>query len=106
VRRATLWSGGSIFDLTTLLDPNAPFVLSTRSFTLDAAMGINNEGQIAADGFGYLLDGDFFNEAFLLTPEGVNVPEPSSLAIFGSGLICLGLAALRGRRERVVIALR
>ena len=39
VRRATLWSGGRIFDLTTLLDPTDAFVLSTESFTLDTAVG-------------------------------------------------------------------
>ena len=99
VRRATLWSDGSIFDLTTLLDPNDPFVLSTASFTLDTAVGINDEGQIVADGFGYFDNGAFFNQAFLLTPE--SVPEPTSLALFGTALAAL-VAVRRRKRKRKV----
>jgi probable HAF family extracellular repeat protein len=99
-RRATFWDGGSVFDLNALLDPNDPFVLSVQSLTLDVAMGINDQGQIVADGFGYLSNGAFFNRAFLLSPTNLEaaIPEPGSLTLFAGALAAFVFTASRWRK--------
>jgi len=79
---AYLDTGSGFVDLNTLIDPNA-------GWTLLAANGINDAGQIV--GYGSGPDGN--TDAFLLTP----VPEPATgvLAIAESGAILL----LRRQRE-------
>lgn len=87
--RAFIWRGGIMFDLNTLIDPEI-------GWTLEAAYGINDRGQIVGTG---LWDGD--RRAFVLDPligyglpqgvpgaEGPDavtpesaVPEPGNLSI-------------------------
>lgn len=73
-------------ELNTLIEP-------LLGWNLIEARGINDVGQIT--GYGQ-IDGEF--HAFLLTP----IPEPSTLVLFGVGLVCL-FAALRRRGRRNVV---
>jgi hypothetical protein len=58
-----------MLDVNNLID-------SALGITLINARGINDEGQIVANG---VYSNDFNNHAFLLTP----VPEPSTLGMLG-----------------------
>jgi probable HAF family extracellular repeat protein len=78
---AFLYSGGKMINLNSVLPAGS-------GFSLLAAVGINDKGQIAAQG----SDG----RAYLLTPDGVAAaPEPSALV-----LLALGGAGLLGSRWR------
>ncbi|MBV9035607.1 MAG: DUF3466 family protein, partial [Acidobacteriaceae bacterium] len=82
VSHAFLYSNDQMYDLNNLIDPALGLMLSD-------ARGINNHGQIVAEGY---TSGNSFH-AFLLTP----VPEPSTWTLFGVAL--LGLAGwARGRK--------
>ena len=83
---AFLYDNGTMQDLNDLID-------SSLGITLFDAQGINNSGQIIANG----KDG----HAYLLTPQAspaAMVPEPTSLAIFG----VLGLVGCGYRQRRSV----
>ncbi|HZZ43527.1 MAG TPA: DUF3466 family protein [Tepidisphaeraceae bacterium] len=81
--KAFLYSGGTMFDLNTLLAP-------TTGWTLEEATSINDDGYIA----GYGLHNGV-TTAFLLSPigHGPVVPEPTSVVMLGLGAI--GLVAKR-----------
>lgn len=82
--------GGQLYDLNNLIP-------SASGLTLRAATGINDDGQIvgiASDASGRLHE-------FLLTPEPVTVPEPSTLALFGAVGLGLGLRQFAARRSRI-----
>lgn len=72
---AFLYSNGHMLDLNDLIDP-------ALGITLDNAPGINEKGQIVANGSGPLG----FSRSFLLTPTASAVPEPSTFALFGAAL--------------------
>ena len=81
---AFLYDGsGSIEDLNNLIPFNS-------GWTLDAAYGINDSGQIV----GYGVNPQGQQDAFLLNP----VPEPTTLALLGVGAV--GLLGYRLRRNR------
>jgi uncharacterized membrane protein len=77
-----LYTGGQIVSLQGLL----PLSASSHWSDLDAT-GINDAGQIVGQG---LYDGK--EQAFLMTPDSVNAPEPASWLIFG---LLAGVASLR-----------
>jgi len=79
---AFLYSGGTMRDLNTLIDPSSGWIL-------DTARGINDSGQIAGSGF--RVGDEFTRYAVLLTP----IPEPSSFVLAALGLI--GLVAWKRR---------
>jgi hypothetical protein len=82
-----------MLDLNTLLSPTDPL---NAQITLTYGLGVNDNGQIVADG---CYNSGSSCDAFLLTPAAIsNTPEPASLAILRSDL--LGAAALRRRRAR------
>jgi probable HAF family extracellular repeat protein len=80
---AFLYTGGQMLDLNNLLAKGLPW-------TLTAAVGINDSGQIVANG---QLGG--VTHAFLLTPAPAAVPEPSTLAIAILSIASLSLVRWR-----------
>ena len=86
--RAFLDTGTGLEDLTPLVNSS-----TLDGYTLAAALGINDSGQILADG--YTQSGQL--RAFLLTPNASPVPEPGSLQMFGLGGAAIGLCILRRR---------
>lgn len=87
---AFVWNGGAIVNLNTLLDS------SGAGWTLHEALDIDNLGQIVGTGFD--ASGQY-QRAFLLTP---NVPLPSALPLFVTGLSALGLLGWRTKRRAQV----
>lgn len=81
-----LYSAGQFSDLNALIPTSSGWSRLSPS-------RINNAGQIVGQG---LIDGE--EHAFLMTPIGQTVPEPSSLAVFGA--MAIGLAAIGIRRDR------
>ena len=90
ISRAFIYNNGAMTDLNLLIDP-------ALGITLNSANGINDSGQIIAGGTVNGAYGPLPGEVFLLTPASVEVPEPSSLAVFASA-IC-ALAATRRRTQ-------
>ena len=76
-----LYTGGQFISLQSLL----PAVSSSQWSNL-VATGINDSGQIVGQG---AYDGQ--QVAFLMTPDGVETPEPSTVLIFAVGAAILGL---------------
>ena len=81
-RHAWLYSGGTMHDLNSLIDP-------TSGWELQNARAINDSGQITGSG---LINGEV--HGFLLTP----IPEPSSFVLAALGLI--GLVIWKRRKRR------
>ena len=89
-RDAFLYSNGVMTDLNSL-------VPSGSGWTLTAATGINDSGEIVANG----VNSQGVTNAFLLTP---NVPEPRCIAIFTlAGAALLQRRMIRSRRRRPVM---
>ncbi|QDV35243.1 HAF repeat-containing PEP-CTERM protein [Tautonia plasticadhaerens] len=88
-RRAFLFRDDTMLDLNDLIAPET-------GWTLNDAYAINDLGQVVGSG---TIDG--VSRAFLLTPEGVNVPapdpipEPAPIALLG---LAAGWAMVRRRR--------
>ena len=84
--RAFLYSNGAMPSLNDLIGPNP-------KWNIFAANDINDKGWIV--GSGVAANGE--QHAILLTP----VPEPSTLALLGIGIICLwSLFGLAQRRRK------
>lgn len=79
---AFMYSDGEMLDLNSLIDPNL-------DITLSQAVGINDLGQIVADGTN--------GAAYLLTP--VSSPEPSTLAMLGTGFLLMVITRRVGPRR-------
>lgn len=88
VTRAFLYDGGSMQDLSVLVD-----CVSAGWSYLESATAINDNGDIT--GYGYI---NGVTHAFLVSP--VAIPIPAAAWLFGSGL--LGLASLGRRRAGFV----
>jgi probable HAF family extracellular repeat protein len=89
---ALLYANGKLFNLNTLTTgPLSAYV------TLTVATGINDLGQIIADGIDSRT-GD--NNGYLLTPVS-SVPVPATAWLLLSGLVGVGLVAHRRRVEGV-----
>jgi probable HAF family extracellular repeat protein len=72
---ATLWSNGVAIDLNDLID--------NTDWFLKGAASINDKGQIVGNG---IINGE--QHAFLLTPDSATpVPEPSTIVLFGTGIL-------------------
>ncbi len=87
---AFISTNNDMFDLNSLIfSPN---------ITLTAATGINDNGQIVANG----TNAQGITHAFLLTPTSTPyvVPIPGAIWLFGSAL--LGLAGINGRQQATV----
>ncbi|KGM39513.1 hypothetical protein JY96_04405 [Aquabacterium sp. NJ1] len=80
---ATLWEDGQVLSLKDLL-------VNGGNWTLQYAYDINDAGQIVGLG---TVNGQ--QRSFLLSP----VPEPSTLACLGLGLVCMAGVMQRGRRH-------
>lgn len=81
-----VYERGAMFNLNSLLDPGS-------DWQIIGALGINDSGQIAAEGFNTVTGQQ---DALLLTPNAAAVPTPA--AIYGGGAL-LGLLILRSRRR-------
>lgn len=77
---SSLFAGGAVIDLNTLLDP-------TSGWAIGSTFDINNRGQIVGVG---TLNG--VEHGFIMTP----VPVPAAVWLFGSGIV--GLAGLARRK--------
>jgi probable HAF family extracellular repeat protein len=86
-----LYRNGELISLNQAISPEL-------GITLDSAWGINDEGQIVANGF-YASS----SHAYVLTP----VPEPSTLALFGVMLsvLCLARSAATQLKRRRLVSL-
>jgi probable HAF family extracellular repeat protein len=84
---AFLYSNGTMYNLNTLIGNAHPYL------TLSVAYGINDAGQIVAEGFNSRTSED---EAVLLSIS--TVPEPGTLALTALGLVLLGLRLAQRRR--------
>ena len=84
-----------MFNLNSLISPTDPLY---GDVWLNEATGINDRGQIVADGY---IDGQ--SGAFLLTPcnrcQTSGVPEPSTWAMMLLGFAGLGYVGYRRARE-------
>jgi probable HAF family extracellular repeat protein len=79
---AFLYSAGTLYDLNSLLEPGF-------ATTLNYAYGINNNGQIVANGNN--------GHAYLLNPIAAPVPEPETYAMMMLGMAMVGVVTRRRR---------
>lgn len=89
-QRAFLYSGANMTDLNSLIDPRSGWTLSNAS-------GINDSGQIAANGYHPTVG----RRALLLSPIAP-VPEPETYALMLAGLSLVGFAAQRRERKALL----
>ena len=82
--KAFIYSNGTFSNLNDLIDQTGT--------TLGSAYGINDPGQIVAGGY----SDEYGYGAYLLTP----VPEPVTLMLLCSALVCVLPFATRGHRRR------
>lgn len=87
---ATLWIGATAIDLNDFLDPQ----LVSEGWVLTDAKAINDAGWIVGMAE-RIANGDVITHGFLMAP--VPVPEPSSYALFITGLCFVCLRAHRRR---------
>ncbi len=94
-----LYSGGQFYSLQSLL----PISMSSQWSDLNAT-GINDAGQIVGQG---LFDGQ--EQAFVMNPDALSTPEPSTLLIFSLIAAVVGLRAAvrrsqaRGGHDRLLL---
>ena len=88
VGNGSLYSGGSVQSLLSLL----PVGNGWSNLT---ATGINDAGQIVGQG---TFQGQL--EAFEMTPNAQQVPEPATLAVWCLALLCVGSKLLASRAAR------
>jgi hypothetical protein len=83
---ATLWIGTTPYNLNNLVNAS-----SLDGYVLAVSIGINNNGQIIADG----TNANGATAGFVLTPT----PIPAALPLFAGGLGILGLFGVWKRRK-------
>jgi probable HAF family extracellular repeat protein len=87
-QHAFLYMNGTMQDLNLLIPP-------TSGITLVDAAGIDASGRIVA----YGTDASGQMDEFLLTPQDVPAPEPSTILVFGFAILAVAANRLRSRRS-------
>lgn len=85
---AFLYTNGTMQDLNLVIPP-------TSGITLIDAVGIDGSGRIVA----YGTDASGQMDEFLLTPQIVPAPEPSTMVVFGFAILAMAAHRARSRRS-------